>query len=96
VVAQDDAGVARFVYLRPGKRLPAPGGEAAAVVLVIAGALSDRSGHHERGDIVFAGPEGADGLLAEGGAECLCLVVAEGAAKPQSRLGRLLQRARGG
>ncbi len=95
VVAQGEAGVARFVTLRPGKRLPAQAGEAAAVVLVIAGALSDRNGHHERGDIVFAGPDVAGGQVAQGNVDCLCLVAAEGVAQPQSRLSRLLRRVRG-
>jgi putative transcriptional regulator len=91
--AQADAGAARFLRLRPGKRLPAPGG-APVVVLVIAGALADRDGYHEPGDIVFAGPD--VGLTAEGDVDCICFVATEEAAKPRGRIGRMLQRVMGG
>ncbi|HEX4554063.1 MAG TPA: hypothetical protein VH249_08760 [Xanthobacteraceae bacterium] len=89
--AQADAGAARFLRLRPGKRLPAPGG---APVLVIAGALADRDRYHEPGDIVFTGPD--VGLTAEGDVDCICFVATEEAAKPRGRIGRMLQRVMGG
>jgi putative transcriptional regulator len=93
-VTQRDAGAARFMRLRPGERLPAQGGGAQAVVLVIAGALADRDRYHEPGDIVFAGRGVA--LIAEGDVDCICFVAAEDGAKPRGRLGRMLRRAMGG
>src|SRR3982074_1115860 len=93
-VPQPDANAARFMRLRPGKRLPAQGGGAPAVVLVIAGALADRDRYHEPGDIVFAGPGVA--LIAEGDVACICLVATEDGAKPRGRLGRMLRRVMGG
>jgi putative transcriptional regulator len=89
--AQADAGAARFLRLRPGKRLPALGG---APVLVIAGALADRDGYHEPGDVVFAGPD--VGLTAEGDVDCICFVATNEAAKPRGRIGRMLWRVMGG
>jgi putative transcriptional regulator len=91
--AQADAGAARFLRLRPGKRLPALGG-VPAVVLVIAGALADRDRYHEPGDIVFAGPD--VGLTAEGDVDCICFVATEQAAKPRGRIGRMLRRVMAG
>jgi putative transcriptional regulator len=90
--AHADAGGARFMRLRPGKRLPARGVPAA--VLVIAGALADRDGYHEPGDIIFAGPDA--GLTAEGDVDCICFVATEEAAKPRGRIGRMLRRMMGG
>jgi putative transcriptional regulator len=91
--AQADAGAARFLRLRPGKRLPTLGG-VPVVALVIAGALADRDGYHEPGDIVFAGPD--VGLTAEGDVDCICFVATEEAAKPRGRIDRMLQRVMGG
>jgi putative transcriptional regulator len=90
-LAEAQAGAARFMRLRPGKRLPALGG---APVLVIAGALADRDGYHEPGDIIFACPD--VGLTAEGDVDCLCIVAPEEAAKPRGRIGRMLWRVMGG
>jgi putative transcriptional regulator len=91
-LAEARAGGARFMRLGPGKRLPADG--VPSVVLVIAGALADRDGYHESGDIIFAGPDG--GLTAEGDVDCMCFVATEEAAKPRGRIGRMLQRVMGG
>ncbi len=92
-VTQPDAGAARFLRLRPGRRLPAQGG-APAVVLVIAGALADRDRYHEPGDIVFAGRDAA--LTAEREVDCICFVATEETATPRGRLGRMLRRVMGG
>jgi putative transcriptional regulator len=92
-VTQPAANAARFMRLRPGKRLPAQGG-APAVVLVIAGALADRDRYHEPGDIVFAGRGVA--LIAQGDVDCICFVATEDGAKPRGRLGRMLRRLMGG
>jgi putative transcriptional regulator len=94
VAAQRDGDVARFICLQPGRRLPALGGESPAVVLVIAGALTDRNGYHEHGDIVFAGRDAE--LVAEGDVDCVCFVATEDAAKPSGALSRILWRVMGG
>ena len=73
--------------------LPVLGG-VPAVALVIAGALANRDGYHEPGDIVFAGP--GVGLTAEGEVDCICFVAPEEAAKPPGRIGRMFQRVMGG
>jgi putative transcriptional regulator len=93
-VAQSAGGAARFMRLRPGKRLPAQGGGGSAVVLVIAGALADRDRYHEPGDVVFTGRDVE--LIAEGDVDCICVVATEEAAKPRGRLGRMLRRVMGG
>jgi putative transcriptional regulator len=93
-VTQPAANAARFMRLRPGKRLPAQGCGAPAVVLVIAGALADRDRYHEPGDIVFAGRGVA--LIAQGDVDCICFVATEDGAKPRGRLGRMLRRLMGG
>ncbi len=93
-VTQPDAGAARFLRLRPGKRLPARNGGAPAVVLVIAGALADRDRYHEPGDVVFAGRDAA--LTAEREVDCICFVATEETATPRGRLGRMLLRVMGG
>ena len=80
--------------MQPGTRLPAQGGDSPAVVLVIAGALTDRNGYHEHGDIVFAGRD-VD-LIAEGDVDCICFVATEDVAKPSGPLSRIWQRVMGG
>jgi putative transcriptional regulator len=94
VAAQGDGGEARFICLRPGTRLPALGGNSPAVALVIAGALTDRDGYHEHGDIVFADREAE--LVAAGDVDCICFVASEDAAKPAGTLSRILRRVIGG
>jgi putative transcriptional regulator len=91
--AQGDGGVARFICLQPGRRLPALARESPAVALVITGALIDRTGYHEPGDIIFAGRDVE--LVAEGDGDCLCFVATEDAAKPSGAFSRLLRRVMG-
>jgi len=69
-------------------------GYAVPTVLVIAGALTDRNGYHEHGDIVFAGPDAE--LVAEGDVDCVCFVATEDAATPSGPLSRMWQRVMGG
>jgi putative transcriptional regulator len=93
---QDSPGAAGFVSARPGRQLPMPCEDGLAVGLMLVGSASDRSGYHERGDIVFAGPDVADGPTAEGDDDCVCFIVTEGPAKPAGPLSRMLQRVIGG
>lgn len=94
MAAQENAIAASFVSVEPGRRLPPQAEGGPAVVLVLAGAVSDRNGYHEHGDIVFLGDDAE--LRAEGDVDCVCFVVTEGAAKPPGPLSRILSRVRGG
>jgi putative transcriptional regulator len=88
----DVSGTARFVSTLPGRRLPLASEDGLVAGLVLVGAASDRSGYHERGDIMLAGHRGdaGEGPLAEGDGECVCFIVAEKAAKESGPLMRIL------
>ncbi len=95
VLLPDDAGgPARFISVAPGTRLPIAGVEA-VMLLVLAGAASDRAAYYERGDIIFSAAD-ADGPIVEGQADCICFVAAEAPAKSPGRLSRVLHLVMGG
>ena len=68
-----------------------------AAALVLAGAASDGAICHERGDIIFAGPEIEGVPVAEGEHDCVCFVAAEAPpVKSAGPFGRVLQLMTGG
>ena len=95
---RDASGAARFVSVRPGKRLPMMREDGLAAAIVLAGCLSDHSGDHGRGDIILVGDEADDEPVAKGDGDCVCFVVSEpeSPAKGPGALRRALQRMIGG
>jgi putative transcriptional regulator len=93
VLTPDGSGEARFVSVRPGKRLPLRCEDGFAAALVLEGAASDAggaSGVYARGDIVFPAPNPEDAPVAAGERDCVCFVVAEGPARPPGALSRVV------
>ena len=97
VVLPETSTPSRFVCVRPGVRLPIASHEGLAAALVLAGAASDGAVCHERGDIIFAGPEIEGVPVAEGEHDCVCFVAAEAPpVKSAGPFGRVLQLMTGG
>jgi putative transcriptional regulator len=96
LLPDDGCGTACFISVAPGMRLPiARDGEETTAALVLAGAASGPSGYYGRGDIVFAGPDGAPTV--EGDIDCVCFMVDELPAKTApGRLSRVLNVVIGG
>lgn len=91
LLARERCSTARFVRMRPGRRLPMSCREGLVAALVLVGTASDRSGYHERGDIIIASDGGEEeAALVEGSVECVCFIVSEIAAKSPSPLSRVL------
>jgi putative transcriptional regulator len=86
----------RFVTVRPGKRLPLRSATGLSPALVLAGRAVRGSRDFERGDIIIAAEDAEDEPIVTGDADCLCFVVAEGAAKQPGPLRRVLNRIGGG
>ena len=91
-------GAARFISVRPGKRLPVTSDDGSTAVLLLAGAATDRNGDYERGDIILVGHDAgtADGPVAKGNTDCVCFVVTESSAKEPGSFRRILHRVIGG
>ena len=98
-------GMARLVSIPPGAAMPRDGHGGPQVTLVLSGALRDRGARYARGDVAVAGAAGdgagdgaapdaaSDGApVAEPGADCICLVVANAPARMRALLPRLAQR----
>jgi putative transcriptional regulator len=90
VLTQDGAGEARFVSVRPGKRLPLPREDGLTAALVLEGTASDAGVARERGDIVFPALDPEDAPVADGDRDCVCFVVAEGLTRTPGALSRVV------
>lgn len=86
----DAASEARFVSVRPGRRLPLPREEGLAAALVLEGAAADAGGEYARGDIVFPAADPDDAPVIEGDHDCVCLIVAEGVTRTPGTLSRVV------
>lgn len=87
-------GAARFVIVRPGKRLPLWSESGLTFALVLAGCARDSGGDYGRGDVMF-GHDSEEEPLVIGERDCLCFVVSEGPAKQAGALRRVLHRMMG-
>jgi len=84
-------GMLRMLRVRPGRALPRHGHSGTELTLVLEGSFADETGHYGPGDLAEAG-EGLDHRpIADGVADCLCLVATLGPLRFRGLLGGLLR-----
>ena len=81
-------GTLRLLRVRPGAAIPRHAHRGAELTLVLEGAFADETGRYGPGDLAEAETEVSHRPVAEGPADCVCLVAAEGL----PRFGGLLDR----
>lgn len=84
-------GMLRMLRVRPGKALPRHGHSGTELTLVLEGSFADETGRYGPGDLAEAG-EGFDHQpIADGVADCLCLVATFGPLRYRGLLGGVLR-----
>lgn len=84
-------GMLRMLRVRPGKAIPRHGHSGTELTLVLEGSFADETGHYGPGDLAEAG-EGFDHRpIADGVADCLCLVATLGPLRFRGLLGGMLR-----
>jgi putative transcriptional regulator len=87
--ARADGGTLRLLRVRPGTALPRHAHRGTELTLVLEGAFSDETGRHGPGDLVEVEGEESHRPVAEGTADCVCLVATEGRLRFGGLLGAL-------
>jgi putative transcriptional regulator len=82
-------GTLRLLRVRPGTALPRHGHRGAELTCVLEGAFSDEEGRYGPGDLAEAGEDTTHRPIAEGLADCVCLVATEGRLRFGGPLGAL-------
>ena len=82
-------GTLRLLRVRPGTALPRHAHRGTELTLVLEGAFSDETGRHGPGDLAEVEGEESHRPVAEGTADCVCLVATEGRLRFGGLLGAL-------
>lgn len=82
-------GTLRLLRVRPGAAIPRHAHRGVELTLVLEGAFADETGRYGPGDLAEAEAEVSHRPVAEGPADCVCLVAAEGLPRFGGLLGRL-------
>ena len=82
-------GTLRLLRVRPGTALPRHAHHGTELTLVLEGAFSDETGCHGPGDLLEAEGEESHRPMAEGTADCVCLIATEGRLRFGGLLGAL-------
>ncbi len=82
-------GTLRLLRVRPGTALPRHAHRGTELTLVLEGAFADETGRHGPGDLVEVEGEESHRPVAEGTADCVCLVATEGRLRFGGLLGAL-------
>ena len=82
-------GTLRLLRVKPGAAIPRHAHRGAELTLVLEGAFADETGRYGPGDLAEAEAEIIHRPVAEGPADCVCLVAAEGLPRFGGWLGRL-------
>jgi putative transcriptional regulator len=82
-------GTLRLLRVRPGAAVPRHAHRGAELTLVLEGAFADEAGRYGPGDLAEAEAEVSHRPVAEGPADCVCLVAAQGLPRFGGLLGRL-------
>ncbi len=82
-------GTLRLLRVRSGAAIPRHAHRGAELTLVLEGAFADETGRYGPGDLAEAEAEVSHRPVAEGPADCVCLVAAEGLPRFGGLLGRL-------
>jgi putative transcriptional regulator len=80
----------RLLRIRGGTAVPRHSHEGNELTLVLAGGFSDASGHYLKGDVAVADASVDHRPVADAGADCLCLAVADAPLRLSGRFGRYL------
>lgn len=91
LVALGGFGEASLMRIRAGKRTPAHAHDGREVTLVLAGGLSDGTGHYHRGDICVADEAVEHQLIADPGEDCVAFVVSAGPMRVVGAMDRFLR-----
>lgn len=84
-----EIGTLRLLRVKPGTALPRHAHRGAELTLVLEGAFSDETGRHGPGDLVEVEGDASHGPVAEGPADCVCLIATEGRLRFRGLLGAL-------
>ena len=82
-------GTLRLLRVRPGTALPHHAHRGTELTLVLEAAFADETGRHGSGDLVEVEGEESHRPVAEGPADCVCLVATEGRLRFGGLLGAL-------
>ena len=83
------SGTLRLLRVRPGTALPRHTHCGTELTLVLEGAFTDETGRHGPGDLVEVEEEASHRPMAQGPADCVCLIAAEGRLRFGGLLGAL-------
>jgi putative transcriptional regulator len=83
---------AALIWIKAGRRIPAPSREGTEITLVLHGGFRDRTGHYVRGDIAIADASVDHRPIADPQNDCLCFAVTDGRLRMTRPAGELVQR----
>lgn len=91
ILASDDSGSLRLLYIPPGRAVPEHGHRGLELTLVLQGSFHDSEGRFGRGD-VEAAQDGLDHTPVAGdGAPCICLAATDAPLRFRAMVPRMLQ-----
>ncbi len=82
-------GTLRLLRVKPGVAMPRHAHRGTELTLVLEGAFSDETGRHGPGDLVEMEGEESHRPVAEGTADCVCLIATQGRLRFGGLLGAL-------
>ncbi len=91
IVAADQYGTARLLYIPPGMAVPDHGHNGLEMTLVLQGSFSDETGHFGVGDIEIANEDLDHTPIAGPGEACICLAATDAPLRFRALIPRLLQ-----
>ena len=89
IPSDDERYSMALLRIEPGVAIPDHTHEGEELTLVLRGGFSDGVGNYGRGDVCHANPEITHAPVADSGAACVCLVVADGSVKLTGLVGRM-------
>lgn len=91
ILAADQTGSLRLLYIPPGKAVPEHGHRGLELTLVLQGSFADSKGEFRRGDVEVAHDDIDHQPLAGAGLPCICLAATDAPLRFHAMLPRLLQ-----
>ncbi len=91
ILAMDQAGTVRLLYIPPGRAVPDHGHNGIEMTLVLQGSYSDETGRFGVGDVEMADEHLNHTPVADPGVACICLAATDAPLRFRSFISRLLQ-----
>lgn len=91
IVAADQYGTARLLYIPPGMAVPDHGHNGLEMTLVLQGSFSDETGRYGVGDVEIADEDLDHTPIAGPGDACICLAATDAPLRFRALIPRLLQ-----